>query len=395
MTDEFNALEHCTLCAEQGRLTWLMHMGPDWCPDCQHHDPAGYERVKALRPQQAVNDQTVEALTLLGRDANQYIPIPFDGCNDLPPMAPGSVSIFAGASGLGKTAVTTSMIDQWVRRGVPCYVLPLETRAHSWRVAFACHRLGIHAGLALSGTLRLREQAGDPTAAKQRTQISDMLTKMASDPALTRDLYVAGQRAINVRALTDACHHAHAIGMRLVIVDHIDHVGDDDGGSASNAIQESKRVLHTALELAQKLDLTLLLTSQLNSRGQSGDRLSRYAPPQLEHLLLHTYKVQVSESIYGIFRPLDPIARPADLKAARAGTAEPSSVLWANRSGLVALKLRHRGDLEGKRVVLAYDNGRVRDLTSLEASSDRLRVTHAADRDETEAKGRAILRGEH
>jgi hypothetical protein len=390
--ETYSAVEHCARCwSLDGYLTPLLSAGPDWCANCVTLDPSGYEHVKSLRPQQAVNAQTVEALTLLGRDANEYIPLPFASCNELPPMAPGSVSILAAASDLCKTAVSTSMIDHWVAGGVPCYVLPLETRAHSWRVAFACHRLGIHSGLALSGTLRLREQAGDPQAKEQRMQISAMLTQMAGNTTLTRDLYVAGQRAINVRALTDACHHAHALGMRLVIVDHIDHVGDDDQNAMSNAIQESKRVLHTALDLAQKLDLTLLLTSQLNSKGHTQDRLSRYAPPSLEHLLLHTYKVQVSESIYGIFRPLDPLARPSEIKEARAGLLEPKSVLWSGRTGLVALKLRHRGDLEGKRVILAYDNGRVRDLTPLEQDTDLLRARHATERDTTIAEGKKIL----
>lgn len=377
MIDEpFNVYLDCLRCYEQaGRLTQLDNPpGPNWCRSCRTHDPHGYEvAILAKRPDIASERQTADALEALDRPAGDYIRLPFAAFDEpLPAMTPGSVTILAAGSGLGKTTVTTSMVARWMAQRVRCYVLPLEIRAQEWRVGLACHRVGADAGMALTGEYRRREAAGDQDAILTRQQIRAELTRMDSDEATRHTLYVGNERAVNTRTLAKAGEHCAAIGHDVLLVDHIDHVQSDQRGSG---IEESKRVLHTALDIAQQHNLKVVLTSQLNSTGSRQNRLARYAPPQLEHLLLHTFKVQVSEQIWGVFRPLDPIASPADLKAAERGQLEAWRVLWPKRTGLIALKLRHRGDKEGSQVMLAYDNGTVRDRTSFEIAADAQRLT--------------------
>lgn len=384
MTERYEATVHCERCFRTAqRLTELTTPGPDWCPHCRSHDPDGYEAViLARRPDIAAGRQADDAIALLNRNPSDFLRWPFRDFGLYPAMTPGSVNVFAAGSGIGKTTAMLSMIRRWVAAGVGCYVLPLESQPRTFRVGMLCHALGIHAGQALTGELRRRELEGDATAKAQRDQLKAALRALPNDSQVMDNLYVGSERAITARKLAAAAAHARMLGMQVLIVDHVDHVGDDDERSGNNAIAESKRVLHTALDAALKYDLQVLLTSQLNSSGSRVDRLARFAPPQLEHLLLHTYKVQVAEQIWAGYRPLDPRATPGDLTDARNGRMESWRVLWPGRSGFVNLKMRHdpgTGVHEGGRVILAYDNGVLRERTGTEEAQDEIRSAKRDD----------------
>ncbi len=377
--DPFSPVHHCGRCHElMGLRTELFTPGPDWCPPCQASDPDEYqERVLWKSPDGAAIQQTDAALMHLVRPPDSYVEWPFQAMrmhpsgDMLPPLRPGSVNILAAASGLGKTAVTTSMVHAWVRAQTRVYVLPLELRASEWRVKYACHVIGCNPDDAISGKLRLRESRGDLNAKATREQIARILRTLGDDKDAKRDLYIASSRVVNVAALTRACQHAKALGFQIVLVDHIDHVGsDDDSGFSQSAIADSKAVLFAAARLAEDLDLILVLTSQLNEKIYGGNDLARYSVPKLNYLLLHTYKVMVSVQIWGIYRPLDPKVNAEDLKAAQKGELEAYEVLAKGRSGIAALKLRDDGPKEGYRAILAYEQGRIRDRTDFEIGHD-------------------------
>jgi len=381
MTTPFDAYDHCTRCYQRnGLLTTLVVPGPDWCHPCQRADSAQYiETVMRHRPHQAAKDQTDDAIELLNRPVSDFLRWPFQPFAEYPALTPGSVSIFAAGSGIGKTTAMLSMIQRWMAAGVGCYVLPLESKPRTFRVGMLCHEMGIHAGQALTGELQRREAAGDPIAAAQREALKRALKASPDDAVMLQRLYVASERSITATKLMKAASHARALGLDVLIVDHVDHVGDDQEDRPTNAIQESKKVLHMALDAALRYDLKVILTSQLNSSGSRVDRLARFAPPQLEHLLLHTYKVQVAEQIWAAYRPLDPMATPGMLTAARAGTLESWKVLWPNRSGLISLKIRNDIGMsghEGGRVILAYADGVLRERTDTEIFQDGLREKH-------------------
>jgi hypothetical protein len=210
MSDAFEPVLHCQRCYELRRqLTELVDRGPGWCADCRTRDPDGYvEQVVRRSPNGAAATQTGDALALMDRRSVDFTRFPFTAFDPFPAMTPGSVTIIGAASGLGKTTVTTSMIDRWVNAGTGCYVVPLETRAHTWRVGLACHRIRVHPGDALTGEYKRREEAGDSEARDTRAAIKRELETMRDDPAILGNLYVAGEPVINVRALTRAAQHA-------------------------------------------------------------------------------------------------------------------------------------------------------------------------------------------
>ena len=192
-------------------------------------------------------------------------------------------------------------------------------------------------------------------------------------------LWVDPVSEINAKELVQAIEDAATWGADDVVVDHIDHIQAKDG---SNLYTESVQVNKLALKLAQEHGIRLVLSSQLNltiAKASGGDKLAKYAPPQVEHVYMGGHKIHVATGMLGLFRPLrdrqpgeavrfdgskrvDPYLEA--IKAARAGTVEPWTVLKPNTMGVVTMKLRNQGKdrHEGQRCELGVEHGRVVDL---------------------------------
>ncbi len=320
-------------------------------------------------PVPLIEQQTDEALALVEDDSSP-LEWPFATLRQVaPPIPCGHVVFVAASSGGGKTTFVWSVVNAWMAAGKKGYILPLETRPDEWRAGFAALRLGLNPGELLSGALRQRAAAGDLDARVQRQRIGAELARLGAEDTL----YVASARKVNVTALRAAIAHAARMEYDYVLIDHIDHVGKDD--PSSDDIADGRAVVGALHDLALQYRMPVIATSQLNNqRFAGGDKLGRYAPPQLNWLYNPTKKEQVATQILGLFRPLRPDATPAELKAARDGTGDVGTVLQAGRAGVVAMKLRHQfGDYrDGKRVTLAYEAGGLRDLTDAERRDDAM-----------------------
>jgi hypothetical protein len=321
-------------------------------------------------PDTAAVEQTADALDLLNRDPAGYVRWPFADVDALAgPIAPGTVWGIGAASGGGKTTFVASCVRRWIDAGVRVAVLPLEIRPSEWRVHFACLRLGVYPGDMLSGELRLREHAGDLRARETRMAVWAEVERLAKDGTVRERLYLSPDRAVNERSLKAAFAHAADHGFQVVVVDHIDHVGDEHAGASRSELDTSKRVNQAVLEAAQRCDLAGVFTSQLNASRTRGakDKLAKYAAPVTQDLYLHTFKEHNATGILGLFRPLMPDADPDALSRARAGDRPPADVLEPQTMGVTAMKLRNYGGREGNRVYLAVEHGQARDRTADEA----------------------------
>jgi hypothetical protein len=237
----------------------------------------------------------------------------------------------------------------------------------------ACAETGTHTGDALSGALR-----ADPNRALERERLKAALRAQVND-AYVAKVMISEQRAISLRGLEQGLQEAKAFGADVVVVDHIDHIGEDgkQGYDASKAINQA------ALMMAQDNGLLLVLTSQLNMEITKGDRLAKYAPPMVQHVQFPSVKIQVNTGMIGLYRPLralgpheTPEEYAAALKKARAGSTDAPDMLEPHTMGVVAMKLRNYGANEGKHVALAVERGRVLDLPE----KDRYSTTYDAMR---------------
>lgn len=337
---------------------------PVFCAACLH----AYYRD----PARLAEAQTDDALRAFDRDPDAYVRWPFAAVDALAgPMAPGSVHYVAAASGGGKTTFITSVIRRWTASGVRVDVLPLETEAWAWRVHMACVAADVPPGLVLSGELPARAKQGDADAAATCERVRVELRRMRADAADGGCLAVHPDRHLTARRLRSLCAVAAKRGAQVVVVDHIDHVEADAGagGRRADPFTESQRVNGAVLDAAVTHGLIVVAMSQLNAARFRGarDRLAKYGPPQTADLLMHTFKEHNAASILGLFRPLSPWADLDAVARARAGDAEPGTVLAAGVMGVVAGKLRHRGEAEGRRTYLTVERGAARDRTPDEA----------------------------
>ena len=334
-----------------------------------------YDRLPEIHPSVLASNQVIGALLHLDRHPNTLVRWPFPDLDALTgPMGEGEVWFVSAFSGGGKTTFIASAIDAWRQQGKRVFVMPLELQPNRFRTMLACMETGIFPGDALSGALR-----ADPTRAHERETLKAALMAQIST-AYTTSVMVSEQRAINVAGLQRGMMEAKAFKADIVIVDHIDHIEGDSGGSL---YQASKEVNHAALKMAQDNGLLCVFTSQLNMEIAKVDRLSKYAAPQVQHNQFPSVKLQVATGMIGLFRPLraphqdeDPKAYKAAIADARSGLTDASEALERGVMGVVAMKLRNYGQREGVRIKLAVERGRVLHL----AEKDRYDTSYTSTR---------------
>lgn len=326
----------------------------------------------ARRPDEQARRQVLAALDSLSRPASDFVRWPYPTLDALTgPLAPGTVTVAGAASGGGKTTFVTSTIAGWLAAGVRVAVAPLELEPWDWRKQMAAVRAEVMPGDVLSGELLIREQTGDTLARALLDRVRTELRLMQAKRAHEHGLYVVPDRSLSVSRLARVFAHAAEHDYRVVVIDHIDHVADEEGRSG---LDESKAVNQAVAALAQEFGRVVLATSQLNARRFQGkDRLAKYQPPESKDLYLHTFKEHVATHIVGLFRPIQPDADADAISKARDGSAEPLTVLAPNTMGVVYAKSRNYGSREGRRVYLTVDRGAVR-----ERSDDEIRAWDGA-----------------
>jgi DnaB-like helicase C terminal domain len=315
--------------------------------------------LPTIHPVVLAQNQVMAALAHINRHPDTLVRWPFPELDALTgPMGEGEVWFVPAFSGGGKSTFMASCIEAWRLIGKRVFVMPLELQPKRFRTMLACMETRTHPGDALSGQLR-----ADPSRAHELKRLEQAVLAQTHSPYCDT-VMVSEQRAINVRGLQTGLMEAKAFRADVVIVDHIDHIGADGKG-----YDASKEVNHGALTMAQDNGLLLIFTSQLNMDIARVDALSKYRAPQVNHVQFPSVKLQVCTGMVGLYRPLraphdaeTPEEYASAIKAARAGTANAPNALEPNTMGVVTMKLRNYGHLEGIRLKLAVEHGRVTHL---------------------------------
>ncbi len=296
-------------------------------------------------------DQSQDAMQELDRPASHYLQVPWASLYELTgPIAPGEIWMVGAFSGRGKTTFLTSLVDELLQRGDTVYYMGLESRPKMLRTYFAAYRKGYAPGEILSGTAKLHWPEWPSVRAEVKGEI-DRMMRLGADSRL----HVNGQPRIVAEQLGAAFEEAASVGARLLVLDHIDQVQADRG----NAYAVSRAVVETLEDLAKHYEIAVLVSTQLNNEVVKGDPLAQLRPPLPHHVYMGGHKRHVVTGMLGIYRPIDPQARPEDIKAVKAGEAEPLSIATPNTMGIVCMKHRHFGNREGNRITLRVERGRV------------------------------------
>lgn len=311
-------------------------------------------------------DQIVDAQSLVDRPIEDFLRFPWPALAHLTGnIPPGTVSFVGAFSGGGKTTFVSSFVTALIKARKKVYVMALETTPDHFRTYLACQKLGIRPGDIITGQshdMTNGQALRDAVKAEIQTQFTD----------LNEVLRISNEESINKDRLEKAYAEAAEWGADLVLVDHIDNIEPD---SPSELYAESVATVKLADRYSKRYELKSLLTSQLNNSIATGNKLSKYQPPQVPHFYMGQHKIHVALMVLGLFRPIRKRRAEetledyrAALAAAKSGDAEPQTVLAQGEMGVNMPKSRYYGEREGQRAFLAVSRGRVYDLepTSIE-----------------------------
>jgi replicative DNA helicase len=265
----------------------------------------------------------------------------------------GQLWVLTAATGIGKTTFLLSQIESLVSQEIPVAMLGLEQEPDELRMKYACLQSGVSFAVAEENSWS--EVSG---GLYDFERVQSALVQQLS-PENVKHLKFLPQRYIDLEVLEQAAKDAAQWGARVMVVDHIHHI--QSGGS----FNEYRKIVQACKRLAEEYKMVMLVAAQVGRKGSHGHALQRFMPPEIKDIEGGDVLAQNANVIVGIYRPLKPIVTDADkakLKAAQARMIEPMEVLRPNTMGIVVMKHRARGEMEGRRVLLHLERGRLTDL---------------------------------
>jgi hypothetical protein len=315
-----------------------------------------------------VADQVGDTLAGLNRCTDDFLRLPYPALDAVVGgLAESDIWFMAAFSGRGKTTLLTSIVDEYVAAGRNVYLMGLESQPNEIRTHLACREL-TRRWYASAGQDGARVDGGDvlsgaiqdqPEWPALRKMLVAAVQSQAERPMRER-LTVDGARFVSAEGLRLACRRAAHLDADVMVIDHIDHIGGETGGSAS--FEESVRACNAALAAAHEYGIRMLVATQLNNQGVRSDPLAGFRPPQPHHVYLGPQKRMVATGMLGLYRPLKQGITPDELKAAKEDRADFSTILEPNTMGVVCMKNRKQGRHEGKRIALGVEHGRVYEI---------------------------------
>jgi hypothetical protein len=316
----------------------------------------------------ATIDQVNDTLADLDRESDDFLRLPYPALDAVVGgLAPSDIWFVAAFSGRGKSTLLTSIVDEYLAAERRVYLMGLESQPNEIRTHLACRELTrrwyasdgrdgakVDGGDVLSGALQGRDDWH-----LLRRKLVEVVHAQSERPMRDR-LTVDGARFVTAKGLRDACARAAHLGADVMVIDHIDHIGGESGGSAS--FEESVRACNAALSAAQEYGIRMLVATQLNNQGVRADPLAGFRPPQPHHVYLGPQKRMIASGMLGLYRPMKQGITPDEIKAARDDRVDYASLLEPNTMGVVVMKHRKQGRNEGKRISLGVEHGRVHEI---------------------------------
>jgi replicative DNA helicase len=265
----------------------------------------------------------------------------------------GQLWVVASSTGIGKTTLLLHTVDELVRQAYKIAVLGLEQEDWELRTAFACLRAGVHRAIAVENSWA-EHADGDEMYARVQQALAEQ-----NEPPLVELLKLLPQRYITLDVLEEAVQDAAQWGAKIVVVDHIHHIA-----AGKRSFAEYTAIVQACKRLAEEHEIVMLVAAQVGRRGSFGTALQRYMPAQIKDIEGGDVLAQNANVIFGLYRPLIVPATKEDkarLRMAEKGLIQANEVLRPWRMGVNVMKHRSRGELEGKRVVLRLENGKLYD----------------------------------
>lgn len=297
-------------------------------------------------------DQDEQARALLYEDKSTYPRFLVPALDQLAgPLAPGEVWVVGAREGQGKSVFCLNLFDDLIRQDVTALYIGTEQSPHVLRVKHACLRLGENPRKVLKPTIA-EQGASDYPALVQR--VDDALRELLARDVRRTGIYAATPHIDRATMARWVGGGVRKYGVRVAIVDHVDHVNHGEG---RNPVHELTQTIRLALRLATDLGVTVVLASQVK---RAADQVGRHEPPAATDLAGTSDKERTAALILGLWRPLRDDLTPKEARAlieqAKGGRAEEASVYKPFAMGVKVLKDR-LGDAPGRQTELRVGFG--------------------------------------
>jgi hypothetical protein len=339
---------------------------PAYCTE--HHLIAGRD------PNMIVPAALEDAVTELDESVDHLPRWPWQALDDMAGLIlPESVTYVAAFPGNGKTSFVAHVVDHWLRvQNLRVLHMPLEASPREWLTRLLCLELGITPDEVLSRRLKRRADAGDRYAKDACDELRARYHAVLADPGHYANMIVEPADVLSVPRFRDSLEAGAAAGVDVIVVDHVDHVGNDEEDDR-NEMQKSTSIQHAAKSFARRHKIPVVLMTQLNSKATGGDALYHYRAPRTEWLWYKGIKEQIGYTILGLFRPMKPDLDPQVVTAMKQGgnlvdIAEP------NTMGVAKVKSRYGGETRDTVVKLHYEHGLLTDKLPAEKLADQQAV---------------------
>lgn len=278
------------------------------------------------------------------------------------PLLPGSLHIVSARTGAGKTLFVRNWLHALCITTEPQSVayFPTETPAEEVLRGIVCAELGVNP-VAVTRDDWTHVPGGRDGFYASCLEWSKFLFQSPSPLQAPRLLLFDHPRP-SVSEIYVTMASAAEQGCRMVIVDHLLRLNLGDGSQMFQEVTAGVRALKMA---AQELGICVVVTSQ-QSRQPGGDRLTWFAPPDLQALKGAGTIEEEADGVLFLHRLLKDTLTPKDETAVRKGLVPLQEVVAPNLMGAAIGKHRLDGGRTGAATRLWIEHGRVTDLPANE-----------------------------
>lgn len=306
-------------------------------------------------------DQVAAAVDtlLLSADAFKRMPWPSLDREFVGNIAPGKLWYWVIASNNGKTLAVRSFVEEKIAANERTHLVSTETSPQDFRMALACHELGIYPGDLLTGEYLAWDNAAEVRAAVKRVMSEATLYERQKFDLLQ---FPSENGLLTPALIRHAAEEAAEQEADWFIVDHVDYLTEMAGQpevAVSNAVNAALD------EIRRRFPFRVIATSQLNQRPfDRYGRLTLLTPPVEDWVKYGGVKKQNADGMLCAYRPLkDPEPDEDVMKAFKAGHRPVEDVAMPGAMRWRVMKHRDYGERVGRAITLEVHKGRLREPT--------------------------------
>ena len=292
-------------------------------------------------------------------NADELVPWPWDAVNRIAgPLAPGSLTIVSARTGSGKTLFIRNWLH-WLAslNGPGVAYFPTETPVREVLRGIVCAELNVNPVDVSRGVFDRVEGGADGFFAATQRLGKQLLTRRSDLTGAPLMLYQSARPSLPL--IRHTLTKAKADGCAVACIDHILRL---DIGDGTQLFAEVTNAVRSLKQLAEDLQMAVVITSQQGRAAFAGNRLAAFGPPDLSALKGSGALEEEADLVLFLHRILrDDLAKEqrADVEAGRIPLQE---AVAPNLMGVAVGKHRLDGGKTGAQERVWVEHGRVTDL---------------------------------